>query len=105
MKNKALLLLTFLFLACSTIEKPSTVQPDVARFFEVYQTFLQLNANDSTGMEDKSVLMDSALAMHDMEAAQFDTTLNFLERNPDIFLQAFEMFDDSLKESLDLGVD
>ncbi len=100
-----LFLICFSLLSCSTTEQPPAVKPDVPRFFQVYQTFIQLNANDSSGMMDKSVLMDSALALHGMDSTQFDTTLNYLERNPEIFLQAFEMFDDSLRATLNLGAD
>lgn len=99
----ALIALCF-FITCSTSKKQEAIKPDVPKFFQVYQTFIQLNANDSTGMTDKSVLMDSALALHGMDAAQFDTTLSYLEKNPDIFLQAFEMFDDSMRIALNIGV-
>ena len=95
--------LFFILITCTKTEEPK-IKPDVPRFFEVYQTFIELNQADSTGMQDKQVLMDSALAMHQMEPAQFDSTLRHLERNPEIFLQAFEMFDDSLKGKLQIGV-
>lgn len=107
MKNFVFATLFFLLMiiACSSPEKQDTIKPDVPRFFEVYRTFIQLNENDSTGMIEKSVLMDSALALHGMDAAQFDSTLSYLEKNPELFLQAFELFDDSMRVDLNLGVD
>ncbi len=105
MKN-VLVTVVFLcfFMTCSAPEKQEAIKPDVPKFFQVYQTFIELNASDSTGMIEKSLLMDSALALHGMDAAQFDSTLSYLEKNPEIFLQAFEMFDDSMRIALDIGV-
>lgn len=102
--KRLLFLIPFLMLSCSKSEKAPIIKPDVPKFFQVYLTFLQLNEGDSTGMTEKSILMDSALAMHDMTAAQFDTTLSYLERHPDLFLEAFEMFDDSLQTLLQIKV-
>ncbi len=103
--KKRLNILTLLFiLACSRPEREPAIKPDVPRFFQVYLTFLQLNEADSTGLVDQSVLMDSALAQHNMAAEQFDSTLSYLERNPELFLQAFEMFDDSLRTLLQIKV-
>ena len=94
-------LLLFTVLACSKTEEPG-IKPDVPQFFVVYQTFIELVQNDSTGMVEKEILMDSALALHGMEPAQFDTTLSYLERNPELFIEAFQMFDDSLRMQLQI---
>lgn len=88
--------LCVILLSCAKIEEPA-IQPDIPRFFQVYLTFIELSQSDSTVLIDKSVLMDSALAIHNMDPAQFDTTLSYLEKNPELFLQAFEQFDDSLR--------
>ncbi|MBN1466544.1 hypothetical protein JXA02_12340 [candidate division KSB1 bacterium] len=97
-----LLCALLLVLACSKGDE--TVRPDVARFFQVYQTFVELNQADGNLFMDKSALMDSALTLHEMSPAQFDTTLAYLERHPEIFLQAFEQFDDSLQAKLKIGL-
>lgn len=99
MRTRFFLLLSLLLLACST-EKKASVQPDVPLFFEVYRTFIELNQADSLGTTEESVLMDSALALHQMNPAQFDSTLKFLENHPEIFMQVFEAFDDSLTTEL-----
>jgi hypothetical protein len=92
-----------LFLACGQNSGPK-IQPDVDRFFQVYRTFILLSQEDSTGFVDKSALMDSALALHEMAPAEFDTTLSYLEKHPEIFLQAFEAFDDSLRTDMQIRV-
>ena len=102
MKGIFLILIAWMILfSCSKREKP-TIQPDVDRFFKVYQTFIDLYQAESSRLLDESVLMDSALVLHRMDPAQFDTTLAYLERHPDIFLQAFEQFDDSLRAKLNI---
>ena len=102
MKNYTLFIV-LLFLACNPKSEPE-IQPDVDRFFQVYRTFILLSQEDSSGFVDKSALMDSALALHDMAPAEFDTTLSYLEKNPEIFLQAFEAFDDSLRTDKQIQV-
>ncbi len=91
------LLLIITFSSCTRKETP-TIKPDVEQFFEVYMTFLELSRSDSLQLTDKSALMDSALSLHGMDEAVFDTTLTYLEKHPDIFLQAFEKFDAKLRE-------
>lgn len=100
---KAFLAAGFLLilLSCHKTEEP-VIQPDIPRFFQVYLTFIELSQSDSTGLLDKRILMDSALAIHNMEPTQFDTTLSYLEKNPEIFLQAFEQFDDSLRSKMQI---
>ncbi|MBN1561448.1 hypothetical protein JW998_14430 [candidate division KSB1 bacterium] len=99
MRIIAVLCTLLIFFSCSRRKEPA-VKPDIPRFFQVYETFIELNQADHAPFMDKSALMDSALALHDMSPAQFDTTLAYLERHPEIFLQAFEQFDDSLRARL-----
>ena len=88
-------IMLILLFSCAEKEKSAT-PPDTESFFKVYSTFLQLSRADST-LSDKSVLMDSALALHGMDAATFDSTLAYFEKHPDIFLDAFEKFDAALR--------
>ncbi|RPH99203.1 MAG: hypothetical protein EHM72_11770 [Calditrichaeota bacterium] len=92
MKSIYRLLVFLLFIQCFK-SKPQPVQPDVAQFFQVYGTFLKLSQADSLGMHESSTLLDSALQLHQMSQAQFDTTLAYCEKNPDIFVSALEKFD------------
>ena len=83
-----------------TCSKPEEQQPkpDLEQFFQVYQDFLSMSAQDSLGMQNKEDLLDSALAKHDMDPQEFDATLNYLETHPEDFLKAFESFDSTMRE-------
>lgn len=92
---KLLVIMLVLFFSCA--DKESTAAPpDTGSFFKVYSTFLELSRTDSS-MTDESVLMDSALSLHSMDAATFDSTLAYFEKHPDVFLDAFEKFDSTLR--------
>lgn len=92
MKSLSILLAFLLFIQCGK-SKSQLEQPDVAQFFQVYGTFLKLSQADSMGEHHSSALLDSALQLHHMTQAQFDTTLAYFEKNPDIFVSALEKFD------------
>ncbi len=102
MRSMPLLCAFVIMFSCSSDDEPA-VRPDVARFFQVYLTFIELSESNSNLDVDKSALMDSALALYEMSPAQFDTTLAYLERHPEIFMQAFEQFDDTLRAKLHIG--
>jgi len=91
--------LIFLLLFSLTCTEKQEVQfePDVEKFFKVYATFLGFSRADSLVLIEKSVLMDSALAQHGMDAIAFDTTLAYFEARPDIFLESFEKFDADMR--------
>lgn len=84
-------LLIFLLLNCRS--QPPQIQPNVDQFFKVYGDLMTLTIADSLGMADRSALLDSALKLNHMSQAQFDTTLAYLERNPEAFIQALEAFE------------
>jgi hypothetical protein len=90
-----------MFFSCSRDNEPP-IKPDVPRFFQVYLAFIELNQADQARFMDKSALMDSVLTLYDMSPAQFDTTLAYLECHPEIFLQAFEQFNDTLRAKLNI---
>ncbi len=96
MPGYKIVLITLLLLFSCSEKENSTTTPDAESFFKVYSTFLQLSRADSI-MTDESVLMDSALSLHGMEAAVFDSTLAYFEKHPDVFLEAFEKFDAALR--------
>jgi hypothetical protein len=96
MKNLFLLIITALFLHCGA-KMPKPVKPDVELFFKVYDTLMALTTADSAGL-GSSAFLDSALHLHAMSKAQFDTTLAFLEKHPDQFIKALEAYDKSANQ-------
>lgn len=89
--KKSLFLLIVILLRCRS-QAPQT-KPDVDLFFQVYGDLMTLTVADSLGMADRSALLDSALKLNNMSQAQFDTTLAYLERNPEAFIKALEAFE------------
>ncbi len=101
MKRVFAILACLIFFACSekTPDTENGVKPDVELFFQVYQTFVELAESDNLRNElEKPALMDSAMQIHGMSQAQFDTTISYLETHPEEFLQALEQFDQSIRE-------
>jgi hypothetical protein len=92
MKNLLLLITIILFLQCG-FKSPKPIKPDVERFFKVYDALMTLIVADSSGLADRSALLDSALQLCSMSQAQFDTTLAFLEKHPDLFIKAMEEYE------------
>jgi hypothetical protein len=91
MKKLFLLISILLFLQCST-KTSKTIKPDVELFFKVYDDLMKFTASDSTGLGG-SALLDSALQLHAMSKAKFDTTLAFLEKNPELFIRTLEAYE------------
>lgn len=95
------LMVVLLFMSCTKEKTIEKIEPDVDRFFSVYQTFLFTCQADSFGIDERQALFDSALAKHNMSGQQFDATLEYLENNPDKFIEAFEIFDAQFRAELD----
>ncbi len=88
MKKVFPLLLLPLLWQCRS--EKATVKPDVDRFFQVYQELTALITADSLGTVERSALLDSALRRNGMTLVQFDTTLAFLQRNPQVLIDRLE---------------
>ena len=101
MKRVLFIIVCLFFVACSekAPEPEDGIIPDVELFFRVYQTFVELaESQKMTSDREKPALMDSALEIHGMSQAQFDTTLSYLETHPEEFLQALEQFDQDIRD-------
>jgi hypothetical protein len=102
MMKKLFLLITILLLLQCGAKTSKTIKPDVDLFFKVYDDLMKFTVVDSGGVGG-SALLDSALQLHAMSKAQFDTTLAFLEKNPELFIKTLESIEkkanaDSLKK-------
>lgn len=92
MRKPTLLFATILFLQCST-NSPKPIKPDVDRFFKVYDALMTFTIADSAGLGNREAFLDSALQLNLMSQAQFDTTLAFLEKHPELFIKALEEYE------------
>ena len=92
-------LLALLLPACSKEQRPE-IKPDIVKFFEVYETYLLRAEGTALTDSQKTAILDSALAAHNMTAAQFDTTLNYMESHPREFYEHFKTFSKTLEDSL-----
>ncbi|MDZ7370485.1 MAG: hypothetical protein ONB12_04855 [candidate division KSB1 bacterium] len=98
--KKVLVLTTavLLFILCKK-EKPA-VKPNVDLFFAVYETLTDLQSADSSGVLDRSALLDSALKRCGMSPEQFDTTLSYLAAHPQILVERLEAMEKKKTASL-----